>query len=349
MTLIFPSSSGPYRRDSEENWFLREDVAGYEYPEEGYNYRIGVTREVMQEPRDLEPLFAILNTPFTESVSINMARIVLARKLLLRPPRSLRPLLAVNIESIISLEDSGNDELADCYQVVFSRHHPSRQTPEEVVRRELETAERIFTSARTKPVDPSFLSRSRQACTIERITATSNPQLIRGYEELTEATFGYGSEEREMLQDENTILLGAVEQREGQLHVIGGAFAMQDITYLRREGSDIALTTYEISGVVVMEKHRGQGLYKELCVMLLTHLARLHEPVDIVFSYLNLQEPAVLAVAAGTGHILVTEIAQKLNLSLKPSMQLNTVNGKYVDDIVAYIPGGELRSRYGKE
>ena len=30
MTPIFPSNSGSYQRDPAENWFLREDVAGYE-------------------------------------------------------------------------------------------------------------------------------------------------------------------------------------------------------------------------------------------------------------------------------------------------------------------------------
>lgn len=83
--------------------------------------------------------------------------------------------------------------------------------------------------------------------------------------------------------------------------------------------------------------------------MLLTRLARLSEPVDIVFSYLNLQEPAVLAVAAQTGHILVTEAAQQLHIALKPSMQLNVVDGRYADDIVVYIPGRQLRNRYGRE
>jgi hypothetical protein len=28
-------------------------------------------------------------------------------------------------------------------------------------------------------------------------------------------------------------------------------------------------------------------------------------------------------------------------------MQLNMVNGGYVDDVVAYLPGRQLRSRYG--
>lgn len=349
MTLIFPFSSGPYRRDSEENWFPREDVAGYEYPEEGYNYRIGVMREVMQRPRDLAPLFDILDAPFTPSITINMARTVLTKELLLHPPRRLEGVLATDVEAIISLEESGNDQLADCYQVVFSRHHPNRQTSKEVALEELATAERIFTAERAKPLAPVLSSQLQQTYTFERITAENSSQLLVGYEQLTQEVFGYGSEERESFLDEHTILIVAVKQQDGQPRVVGGAFAWQDMNYLKRDGRDVALNTYEISGAVVLDKHRGQGLYKEISLILRTQLARLVEPVDIVFSYLNLWEPAVLAVAARAGEILVTETAKQLHISLKPAMQLNTVDGRYVDDIVAYIPGRQLRSRFGRE
>src|SRR5258706_11790654 len=141
MTDLCFKPNGHYIRDPEEDWDLREDVAGYEYPEEGYNYRIGVIREVIQTQDDLAPLFAILETPFSETIKKNMARAIVTKELLVDPSDRFKLLLATAIESIIDLEDSGNAELADCYQVVFSRNHANRETPKEVLLKEVADAE----------------------------------------------------------------------------------------------------------------------------------------------------------------------------------------------------------------
>ncbi len=53
MIKVSPSIQRQYIRDPEENWNRREDVAGYEYPEEGDNYRIGIPREVIQQSADI--------------------------------------------------------------------------------------------------------------------------------------------------------------------------------------------------------------------------------------------------------------------------------------------------------
>jgi GNAT superfamily N-acetyltransferase len=346
MVEIRSIPDGYYVRDSEENWDIRKDVAGYEYPEEGYNYRIGVLREVIQTQDDIASLLDVLNAPFSETIKINMARAIVTGELLVHPPDRFKPLLATNLESIIALEDSGNAELADCYQVVFSRNHASRETTGEVFLKEVADAEQIFADAKMGSFHLASFDQVKEIYSFERLTAESDPKLLEDYGSLIEETFGYGLEELGDLLDDETILIGALAEQNGRMSVLGGAYAWQDISYLKRNGRDILLNTYEISGAVVRSDYRGKGLYKEIAVMLLELLAQLSEPVDIVFGYANLQAHAAIAVAAQTGKVLVTETARKLNLPIRPSMQLNRVNSKYVDDIVIYIPGEQLRRLY---
>ncbi len=347
MTEIGSIPDGYYVRDSEENWNFREDVAGYEYPEEGDNYRIGVLREVIQTQDDIASLLDVLNAPFSETIKINMARAIITKELLVHPPDRFKPLLATDIESIIALEDSGNAELADCYQVVFSRRLTSRETPREVLLKEVADAEQVFADAKTGLFYPASPDQLKEICLFERLTAESDPKLLAEYGSLTEETFDYGLEELGLSLDDDTILIGALAEQNGRKSVLGGAYAWRDITYLKRNGRDVTFDTYEISGAVIRKEYRGKGLYKEIAVMLLKLLAQRFEPVDLVFSYINLQAHAAIAVAAQTGQILVTETARQLHLPIRPSMQLNMVNGKYVDDIVTYIPGDQLRRLYG--
>lgn len=336
-----------YIRDPEENWYIREDVGGYEYPEDGDNYRIGIIREVIQTWDDIAPLLDILESPFSETVKIYMVRAVITKDLLQFPPDPFKPLLANYVESIISLEDSGNAELSDCCQVVFSRHHTSRQTPGDVVLKELEVAEQIFADSKTKVFHPTSRDHSGERYTIERITSESDPSILAEYYNLIKETFGDGFEEMDTLLDNDTIVIGAISERNSQRSLLGGAYAWRDMTYLKRNSKDILLDTYEMSGAIVREKYRGKGIYQGIAISLLTFLAQRPEQVDVVFSYANLQERAALAVAAQTGKTLVTETARQLKLPIKPTMQLNRVNGQYVDDIVIYIPGEQLRRLYG--
>ncbi len=347
MTKTFPSKDTYYTQDPEENWFVREDVAGYEYPGEGDNYRIGVTREVIQTEDDVAPLFDILNAPFNESIRINVARAVITKALLQYPPILLQPLLVAGVvESVIPLEGCGNPDLADCYEIIFSRNHESRQTPVAVVYRELVAAEQVFAKAKTKPFHPTSLDRVKATYSFERITANSSPKLLLQYGSLIKATFGYELESTDFLLDDDNFLVGAVTEQSGPQVVAAGAFAWRIITRLKRNGLDIVLNKYEISGAVVREEYRGRGLYKRISVALLKILAQLSKPVDVVYGYSNIEEPSVLAVAAQTGRTPVTEPARQLNLSIKPTMQQNRVKGKYVDDIVTYMPGEQLRKLY---
>lgn len=335
-----------YRREPEENWFVREDVAGYEYPQAGYNYRIGVTRETMQTQDDILPLFDIMNTSFNKSITRNIARAVITKSLLSHPPESLQLLLSTELEAIISLEDSGNPDLADCYQIILGRNDRSRQTPSNIVLNELAIAERIFAEAKTRPFSPALLNQLKGIYSFERITDKSNPELLKQYGRLARTTFGYRSDELDLLLDEDTILIVAVAEQSKQHTVAGGAFAWRDRTYLKRNGRDVMLDTYEISGAVVRKEHSGKGVYKGILVTLLNFLAHRADSVDVVFSFSNIEECAVLAVAAQMGRVLVTETARQFHLSIKPAMQQNIVKGKYVDDIVTYIPGKYLRRQY---
>src|SRR6266702_991548 len=181
MTGIGSIPDGYYVREAEENWDIREDVAGYEYPEEGDNYRIGVLREVIQTQDDIAPLFDILNAPFSETIKKNMARAIVTKELLVHPPDRFKPLLATAIESIIALEDSGNAELADCYQLVFSHNHASRETQGEVLLKEVADAEQIFADAKRRSMHPTSFDQLKGICSIEHLTAESDQWLLEEY------------------------------------------------------------------------------------------------------------------------------------------------------------------------
>lgn len=77
-------------------------------------------------------------------------------------------------------------------------------------------------------------------------------------------------------------------------------------------------------------------------------LAASETPIDVVFGYSNITEPAVLSVAAQTGRTMVTETADELGISIKACEQMDIVDGNDVDDIVTYIPGNKLRALYGQ-
>ncbi len=337
---------GYYKHEPEENWNLREDVAGYEYPEAGYNYRIGVACKVMQTRADIDPLFDILNTPFNAYITRNMARAVLTKELLLHPPASLQSLLSTDLESAILLEDSGNSDLLDCCQVIFGRNHVSRQTVDAVVANELAAAERVFAEEKTKPFSLTFMERLKRVYSFEQITVGSDAGLFEEYSSLARTTFNYSPNDLDILEDEDTVLVAAISEHNKQRTVHGGAFGWYDKTYLKRDGRDVVLWSYETSGAVVRKEYRGKDLFKAIVVTLLTLLASRPCPIDVIFSFCNIEALPILAVAAQTGQHLVTDTARQLRLTVKPAIQQNIVEGRYVDDIVAYIPGEHLRRQF---
>src|SRR3989338_5167409 len=118
-------------RDPGENWDLRPDVAGYQYSDVGCNWRIGVLRNVIVDERGIDPIHDILDTPFTHDITRNMARAVVTADLL-RDGAAAFSDFHGDLEVLIDLSKSGRPEFVDCYQLIFSRNDPLRQTPAEV-------------------------------------------------------------------------------------------------------------------------------------------------------------------------------------------------------------------------
>src|SRR5579864_7312307 len=100
----------PYREDDEH-------LIRYVCPQEGYQYRLCIVRHVIQQAQDLELLFAFLHTPFTQQITRNGVKAVITEDVLRSPSPQLDELLKFDLVSIISLKDSGNADLSDCYHV----------------------------------------------------------------------------------------------------------------------------------------------------------------------------------------------------------------------------------------
>lgn len=135
-------------KDSNENWHLRADVAGYEYKETGCNWRIGVVRDIIEDETSFTAVKDILATPFTDAITRNMARVVITADLLNNPPPFIHDLLP-DLEVLIDLRESGVDSFKDCYQAIFSRNASTRQTSAEQIAFELANAQKIFNFSST--------------------------------------------------------------------------------------------------------------------------------------------------------------------------------------------------------
>ncbi len=333
-----------YIKDPDENWHLRPDVAGYEYPEDGANWRIGIVRDVIDSPARINAVSAILNTPFTESLTRNMARVVIREDLLRNPSEELKKLFP-DLEVLISLKDSGNDALKDCYQAIFSRNAANRQTTPEVIEQELTEANRVFHQGQEKSKNGIQIALP-EGIQIQRLSPKSNRKLIKSLASFVSSAFADEDNEIEdLVEDEDAIVLAATTMQDKKPIIVGSVYASMDADTLRRNGKNIRLSTYEISGAKVRPDMENRGIYKALSTKILEELAQ-QDDVDFVFGYSNAENLPVLAVAGQMGRTIVTDTASELGLPIRPAMKQTITDGKLVDEIVTYIPGNTLRAKY---
>lgn len=333
-------------KDPNENWLLRPDVAGYEYPEEGSNWRIGIVRNVVEDEKSFESVSEILTTPFTEKITRNMARVILTKNLLQNPPLLIKQYLP-DLEVLINLEESGVDSLKDCYQAIFSRNATNRQTSEDQITIELANVQKAFDEGRAK-FNPPVSFPPPQSVSVMRLNQKTDPRIIDGFVELVSHSFAEeGVEMREGIDDKQRVNMAAVSFENKAPRVIGTTYADEDTDTLLRGGAPIKLVTYEIKGAIVNDEYRNRGVYTFMSQELYRILAR-KKQLSCVFGYSNVEEPSVIAVAAKMGRSIVTETAHALDLQIKPTIKQTLTDGKLVDEIVTYMAGNRLRELYGK-
>ena len=336
-----------YEKNPDENFEFRPDVAGYEYPEEGCNWRIGIVRDVLEFNEHLDALEEILSTPFTKEITRNMARTVLTEELLQNPPPELQRVLP-DLEVLISLKDSGNEDLADCYQAIFSRNAETRQTPKNIMEKEMEDAATVFHRGQEKHTSGEMIPMPANI-ELQRITDTSDPKIVDSFIELTSSAFAETEEDlREILEDESATIVVATTIEDGRIVVVGSVYAYEDNDTLKRNGKNASLNTFEIMGAKVRETMQNKGIYKALQTKLLNELAG-KEEADVVFGYSNATSLGVFSVAGQMGRTLTMDTAKELNLQIRPAMRQTITDGKFVDEIVSYIPGNKLRELYGQK
>ncbi len=344
MSEFLNPTEQPYERDPDENWHLRPDVAGYEYPDDGFSWRIGIVRDVVESPHKLTAISDILNTPFTSELTRNMARVVMTADLLRNLPDALRPLLP-DLEVLISLAESGNADLADCYQAIFSRNADSRQTPPEVITQELAEATGAFQAGQIRR-ESGIITPVPEGITIQRLTEESDPKIKKQFVKLISGSFGdEDSEIREVIADEDSVALAATTLYRGKPRVIGTVYASNDADTLRRHGKNVKLSTFEVMGAKVRPEMEGRGIYTALSHQLLRELAA-RDDVDVVFGYSNATNRRVMSVAGNLGRTIVTDTARQLGLPIRPAMQQTITDGRLVDEVVTYMPGNQLRALY---
>lgn len=353
--------------EDEPNWEIVQGVDGWRYGEAGYEYRIGVPRNVMENPKDLEVVETILATPFGEIVdgriTRNLARIVVTRGLLdqlrdANPSNDVWERIKPYIEAVIPLDQSGNEELRDCVQIIFGKNDLSRQSTPTEMHEEIQRAVTTFESAQREELDGQRIAQIQANYDVVQLTNTDkkNPymeQLAESYKALLQNTFDE-TDLQTFIDDPDAIVL-VVVPKNNRMQVVSGVYASKDKDELERNGKKIPLTGYEIEGAVTDKDYRGHGIYTVLSLELLSRLANSPTVPDVVFGYSNATDIGVLKAAAKTGRILSAQTATALGLSTKPAEQqdfVKNLNGdgmKYVDDILTFIPGNSLRERYAKQ
>lgn len=329
----------PYREEDEH-------LVRYVCPQEGYQYRLGMARQVIEQAQDLELLSNFLYTPFTPNLTRNGVQAVIAEDVFRNPSPLLDELLKFDLVSMISLKDSGNANLGDCYQVIFAQDAPARRTSPEQFQKELAEAKSIFLEARNHPLNLEKLEKIRASYSWIRLTHESERSFIQSYRDLLIASFGEADALDEHLSDNEALFLIAVP-RTGPLDVAGGIYAWKDTTIVSRKSKEILLVTYELDGMVVRSEFQRKGLSTLLHRDMCSYLARKQDPcIDLAVGFDNITTPATLKAVAKLGYTSVTETAAAFNFSLKPLRWM--VKGAYIDEIETYLPGKTLREIYGK-
>jgi hypothetical protein len=333
-----------YIKNPDENWNLRPDVAGYEYPEDGCNWRIGVLRDVVTSPSQLAAINEILNTPFTDRLSRNMARLVITKDVLTNRPKELEDLLP-NLEVLIALKDSGNEALSDCYQAIFSRNDKKRVTSSPVIAREITDVMRVFNEGKAKRVSGTPVT-IPDGITIQRLNEET-PDAIKTQfvEHISEAFADEDNDVSDLVEDEDSVVLVATTMQNDKPTIVGSVYASKDADVVKRNGQNTMLNGYEVSGAKIIKTMERKGIYKALSQELMHELAK-RDDVDLVFGYSNAENLGVFSVAAQMGRTCVIETARELGLSIRPAMQQTITDGKLVDEVVTYMPGNQLREQY---
>jgi hypothetical protein len=311
--------------EPDTNWEVRVGgFEGHQYLDKGYEYRIAIGTHVVESAAEAEMVTRILAAPAQPDNVRTVVRTILTHDAL----AGLSDEAKQSIEAVIDLNDSGNPTLKDCCQVIFGH------TPEG---RGEKSSDAALERAKQALIAPAAEATRRDA---KLVTSPLSPAL-RAYKTILTETFGDDNDIDPGDEEDPTEIVVISHPSEAGA-VLGGAHAWQDTTELARGGQETILNTWEIQGVIAQDQNpeTSAALMQK---MLATLAAKEHPPVDAVFYFCDLADEAMLRACAQAG--------------LKPAQPddrftycvgQDKTKGHWENDVVMYLPGNELRKRFGQ-
>lgn len=320
----------------------------YPYPDEGLNWSTDIFHDIIDNPDDLRSVRDQLELPFEPSISRHMARVIIHENLLRQKPLSLYA-LGPEIEGIIPLGETGKSALEGCYQFIFARNSSERQTSPEIIEQELQAVTEAFKKGQTIFKEVGITAQSIPDDVEIQILNELSPDITRKtFINLVTGAFAEDEEAiLENLENRAVINIAAVSKITGE--TLCAASATRDRDTLYRKGKRISLNAYDIGHAKVHPDHANRKLYTATLDRLYRTLAQKKgfDKVDFISGYSNTQRLEVPYLAGKMGRSIVTDVAAELELPIKPAIQQTITDGKWVDEIITFMPGNRLRSLYG--
>src|SRR3989344_1546476 len=88
--------------------------------------RFGHVVDVIEDPEQLSVVLDILEVPFDDTFTRNIADAAITRSCLTNLTEEQRARVSPYLEGIIPLNDTGLEAMKDCYFIFFGNNHPTR-------------------------------------------------------------------------------------------------------------------------------------------------------------------------------------------------------------------------------
>jgi len=329
--------------------------------------RKGILNRVLEEPQDFAETVSGFSrqefgsTRTGEPVTRISGRVFAANAALESldsgQSRRMRPY----VESVIPLAGTGVPELEDVSMIYLGRNSEERRTDPAVLRAEIDMARETF--SRT----PAAISRAYEGYDFRILTdADRNDANLQSEYAGLYSAFGWEeSDVVKMLTNPGNTLMAVFGNAPGQPRgtLASAVIAEHAVLPVERGGVSYPLHLAEVTEAITVPEHRGNGLYTELAIRLMRHLAG--SDINLVYGESNalrvtdrsgqVRQPVLSSVAklGRTSAIASTEAAgfparlleQHVRISMGP--QDNRPPHAKNDLLVTYMPRTALISRYG--
>lgn len=316
------------------------------YSDSDYKHTIGTYLEVVDNEDQIGELEKILNEPFNQNSSRNVAVAVIPEARLKTPSEKLKKFAEQYLETAIPLTNTGILELEDCYMVWFGKNQDGRFSDQRIIDEEVRRVKEIFTENRLQTVNHTSDSLPGFETTV--LTKDASDEVKNQVKELLKKLEWEEEGTDEVLDTSEDLLAVAIKDENGQKTVLGVGMAIFDGVELTKNGKKIPLNIYEFTGAVTREGFERKGIYQAVSRKILEELAARTPQVHMGIGYSNASEVGVMRAGFKMGRSLSILETEKLGYKGKPLMQHSTVSGKFVDDIITFIPGNIIRQNFGK-